>query len=321
MASLTNTAVFICYVISAQLTVQFYRKKRAPCQMSRGSAATDDKFSYFAAADDTFSRDSKIYKHEWSTTKWEKLPPSPSRDSGLVIIDGELTTVGGRDGHGYSYTNKLFTFRQGQWVEYYPPMNTARSVTTAVSTSDGNYIVVIGSGDSWTTTVDVFHVKTRRWHELAYLPPPLNSPSATICGNQLHILGRDGVGYSCSLQALLSSDQPPNIIKWTPLPQAPVEESTTATLCGHLVIVGGQERLRNGTGIITLRSREERKPQVNSIHQLISGQWVKIGSMSIGRKKCLVVTPLPDKMMIVGGVGTPERTTCTLDSVEECIVV
>ena len=47
---------------------------------------------------------------------------------------------------------------------------------------------------------------------------------------------------------------------------------------------------------------------------LMDGQWVKIGSMSSGRWKCLVVTPSPDKMMIVGGWGA-------LDSVEECVVM
>ena len=54
--------------------------------------------------------------------------------------------------------------------------------------------------------------------------------------------------------------------------------------------------------------------QVNSIHQLLDGQWVKIGSMSSSRWLCLVVTPLPDKMMIVGGYGAE-------DSVEECVVM
>ena len=58
--------------------------------------------------------------------------------------------------------------------------------------------------------------------------------------------------------------------------------------------------------------------QVNSIHQLLDGQWVKIGSISSGRSNCLVVTPSPDKMMIVGGYGARNQL---LNSVEECVVV
>ena len=45
---------------------------------------------------------------------------------------------------------------------------------------------------------------------------------------------------------------------------------------------------------------------------------MKIGSMSSGRSNCLVVTPSPDKMMIVGGYG---GVLLPFDSVEECVVV
>ena len=287
-----------CHVISPQLTVQCHEKKTAPRGMERGSATTDDQFVYFTPLGSKL-----VYSYQLSTEKWEELPPSPYGNSGLVIIDGELTTVGGWGGS--RYTNKLFTLRQGQWAEHYPPMNTARSMTAVVSTSNGKYIVVIGGyvGRRWTATVELFHVRSR-WYELTNLPQALTPPSATICDNQLHVIGRDGTGYSCSLQALLSSDQPitsqsiSNILIWTPLPQLPVESSTAATLCGQLVTVGGK---RGGS-------------PVNSIHQLLDGQWVKIGSMSSGRGLCLVVTPSPDKMMIVGGHGA-------LDSVEECVVM
>ena len=227
---------------------------------------------------------------------WERLPHSPYRNSGLVITDGELTAVGGWDGS--HRTNKLFTLQQGQWVEHYPPMNTVHSSPAVVSTSDGDITLVIGGyvgvGD-WTATVEMLHMRSRRWYVLTNLPLPLFLPSATICGSQLHAIGLDGAGYSCSLQALdlLCSDQPvislsiSNILKWTPLPQLPVEYSTAATLCGRLVIVGGERGM----------------PQVNSIHQLIGGQWVEIGTMSSCRKKCLVVTPSPNKMVVVGGYG------------------
>ena len=287
-------------MISPQLTVQFHRKKRAPYKMKRGSATTDDKFAYFTTGD------SKIYSYQWNAAKWEELPNPPYRSSGLVIINGELTAVGGST--LLCGINKLFTLRQGQWVEHYPPMNTECSSPAVVSTSDGNYIVVIG-GDHWTTTVDVFHVKTRVWHELVYLPPPLTRPSATVCDNQLYIIGEDGTVYSCSLQALLSSDQPLNIVKWTRLPQAPVKYSTAATLCGQLVIIGG---------INTVDVMQD-IPPVNSIHQLVDGRWVKIGSMSDGRRECWVVSPSPNRMMIVGGVG--KNYGITFDSVEECVVV
>ena len=288
-----------CHVISPQLTVQCHEKKTAPRGMERGSATTDDQFVYFTPLGSKL-----VYSYQLSTEKWEELRPSPYHNSGLVIIDGELTAVGGYDAS--RYTNKLFTLRQGQWAEHYPPMNTARSMTAVVSTSNGKYIVVIGGyvGRRWTATVELFHVRSRRWYELTNLPQALIRPSATICDNQLYVIGDDGTGYSCSLHALLSSDQPitsqsiSNILTWTSLPQLPVEWSTAATLCGQLVTAGGRQ---DGS-------------YVNSIHQLLDGQWVEIGSMSSGRSWCLVVTPSPDKMMIVSGVGA-------MYSVEECVVM
>ena len=294
-------------IISPQLSVQIYRKKSAPYKMdnySRGSSTTDHQYAYFTP----WGSSAAVYKYEWITAKWEQLPSSPHHDSGLVIIDGELTAVGGYDGS--RYTNKLFTLRQGQWVEHYPPMNTARYRTTIVSTSDGNYIVVIGGcGDRNATTIELFHMRTRNWYELVYLPPPLHCLSATICGNHLYLIGTNNVGYSCSIEHLVpSSDQPITSqsiscnVEWPQLPQLPVTNTTAATLSGQLVIIGGQQTYQSS---------------VNSIHQLIDGQWVKIGSMLSGRSQCLVFTPSPDKMMIVGGY----YGSTSLDSVEECVVV
>ena len=266
--------------------------------MMRGSATTDHQLAYF-----TSRRSQSVFKYEPSTLKWEELPPCPYFNSGLIIIDGKLTAVGGCtcDFMLSVRTNKVFILQQGQWFEQYPPMNTERSEPAVVGTSDGIYIFVIGGCiDDNATTVEIFHVTNRRWYEVEYLPPPLYRPSATICGNQLYIIGETYTGYSCSLQALLPSDQPitsHNILSWTPLPQLPVSTSTAVTLSGQLVIVGGQ--------------RSE-----SAIHQLIHGQWVEIGSLSTGRSGCLIVTLSPDKIMIVGG---DERRL--LGSVEECVVV
>ena len=84
-------------------------------------------------------------------------------------------------------------------------MNTAHSRPAVVSTSDGDYLIAIGGrgrDGAATATVELFHVKSRRWYKLTDLPQPLPDPSATICGDQLHVIGYyDGKGYSCSLQS------------------------------------------------------------------------------------------------------------------------
>ena len=270
--------------------------------MRRGSATTDHKFAYFTPYDSNL-----VYSYEWNTEQWNKPPSCPCRDCALVIIDGTLTTVGGGGFGSSSSSNKLFTLRQRQWVEEYPPMNTACSFPTVVSTSGGDYIIVIGGRG-----VELFQVKTRRWYKLTNIPQLLALPSATICGNQLHVIGYDDDGYTCSIKNLPSSDEPitsqsiPHLISWTPLPRLPVTFSTAATLYGQLIIIGGRQ---DGSS-------------VNSIHQLVDGKWVKIGSMSSNRGHCLVVSPSPDRMMIVGGIRTGGLfSRDSIETVEECIVV
>ena len=286
-----------------QLTVQCQQKKRAPRGVAKGSATTDGRFAYFTPL---FS--ALLYQYEYSTEKWSDLPPCPYCDSGLAIIDSELTTVGGQDGRSH-YTNKLFTLQQMKWVEKYPPMNTVCSRPAVVSTSDDDYLIVIGGyigniGDGWTATVELFQVKNRRWHKLTHLPRPLPILSATICCDQLNTIGRDGNGYSCSLPALPSSDQPitsPLTLSWKPLPLLPVTGSTAATLCGQLVIIGGWQDLS----------------PVNFIHQLVDEEWVRIGSMDSDRCNCLVASLSPDRIIIVGNL----YYSGSEDSVEECGVV
>ena len=236
-----------------------------------------------------------------------KLPSCQYKNSGLAIIDSELTTVGGWEYGDSRCTNKLFTLRQGKWVEVYPPLNTAHFRPALVSTSDGDYRIVIGGYGTdyvdrgWTATFELFQVKSRTWYKLTDLPQPCPRPSATICGDQLHVIGSDSNGYSCSLQSLPSNDRPitsPLTLSWKPLPPLPVELSTAATLCGQLVLIGGSQ---GGS-------------PVNSIHQLVEGEWVEIGSMTSGRVLCLVVSPSPDRILIVGGDGAG-------DSVEECVAL
>ena len=286
------------HLIFHQLTVHCQKMMgRAPREMWRGSTATDGQYIYFNPLNST-----SLYRYEFSTEKMIELPLCKCHDSGIVIINGELTTVGGRD--GISRTNKLFTLLQGKWVEKYPPMSTARSHPAVVNTTDGDYVIIIGGYNvdcDRTATVEIFQVKSRRWHKLTDLPQPLSTPSATICGDQLNVIGNDGNGYSCSLQDLPSNEKTitsPLTLFWAPLPSLPVTWPTAATLSGQLVIIGG----RQGWSL------------VNSILQLVDSEWVRIGSMASVRSYCLVASPSLDRIIIVGGNGTDQ-------SVEECTVV
>ena len=219
-----------------QLNVRCSEKDSTPSKITGGSATTNHQFAYFT------SDLNHVYRYNWSTGRWEELPPCPYYDSALVVLWGD------RMGLIVVLTSySLFTLRQWQWVDEYPPMNTARSHAAVVSSSDGRYIIVIGGDvgdDDWTATVELFQVSSGEWNQLTELPQPLPDPSTTISGNNLHVIGRDAKGYSCSLQGLLSSDRqiaPQSIhrIAWTSLPHLPMKYSTAATLYGQLIIIGG----------------------------------------------------------------------------------
>ena len=270
--------------------------------MSRGAVTTDGRCAYFTPFNPFGSN--SVYQYEWRTGKWGELPACQYFDCGLIVIDKQLIAVGGDN------STKLLTLRGGRWVEEYPPMNVACSSPAVVSTADGEYLIVIGGqfSGAWTATVQIFQVQSRVWYLFTNLPEPIHIPSATICGENLHVIGIDAKGYSCSLQALPPSDDSTqllstlHLISWTPLPPLPVTDSTAATLCGQLVLIGG---------------RRDDLP-VRSIHQLVQGEWVEIGSMGTDRSWCLVATQSPDRILIVGGWTAKLREQ---DGVEECVVV
>ena len=277
-------------------------KNETPCEIERGYATSDHQFAYFTPENST-----SVYSYEWSTELWRELPSCRCHNSALIIINDELTTVGG--GSGSHYSSHLITLRRRKWVNEYPTMKTGRSKPAVVSTSDGDYIIVIGGlvRYGWTTTVELFQVKTRQWYELTNLPRTFTRPSVTICGNQICVISGDRViGYLCSLQALPSSDEPitseslPDLLSWAFLPRLPVIDPTIATLSGQLVLIGGKR--------VELAD--------DSVRQLVNGQWVEIGSMTCGRWGCLSVSPSPDRVMIVGGEGARAQFY-----VEECVVV
>ena len=249
--------------------------------MSRGSAVTDQNVAYFTPLDSN-----EVHRYTISTDEWLSLPPCPHSNSALVIVNNELTAVGGYSGR--SRTNKLVTLRQGRWVEEYPPIGRGRSSVACVGISNVHHmnIIVIGGfcEGSWTTAVELLNTHSRRWSTLTSLPKPLTGPSAVVCGDLLYVIGENCV-YSYLLSALPDRTRPDKSLQspiWKPL-----HYSTPAILAGQLVCVGGRR------GLESTRN--------DSIHQLVDGQWEKIGTISSAKDLCLVVTPSPDRILVVGG--------------------
>ena len=281
-----------------QLTVNCTTQPATPFGMTRGSATTDRYYAYFAALGSN-----TVHRYSLSEKKWLRLPLCPYRNFGLVVVHNALTTIGGREQHSV-YSNKLLTLRHRHWVEEHPPMIYARDIPS-VTTFDcqGYYTNIIVAGGSvsdsiWTTAVEVLNTRDSAWCSLASLPKPLAFPSAAVHNNGdimvLSVVGCYREGY-CSSLCVDTSNETLSNTTWSSLASLPASGSTAATLRDQLVVVGGSA--------------------VSYIHQLINDHWVKIGTVSNGRE-CLIVSPSPDQLVIVGGEGaTNSMTLCICTAV------
>ena len=90
--------------------------------------------------------------------------------------------------------------------------NCKRCFVTAECTGTA-LIVAGGHGENFKelTTVEVLNIENRQWSTAADLPEPLQYHSATVCGDQLYMLGGahhyllTKSVYTCSVSALLQT--------------------------------------------------------------------------------------------------------------------
>ena len=138
-------------------------------------------------------------------------------------------------------------------------------------------------------------IETLVWSTAASLPYPYYRAAATICGDQLYMLGgnnEDGAMIElvlmCSVTKLLHSCAPDSV--WHRIADTPTCKSTCAAVNGELVIVGGMDAEFKSTSAVHLYN-----PTTNT--------WDIIGNMITARYGCLVAV-LPDNEIMVVGGGT-----------------
>ena len=287
---------------------------KAPQELARGAAVVDGNVAYFMHR----NHPNWVCSYDSSTGMWSELPNFPNENSSLAIVKGLLTAIGG-DKNSVP-DNKLLTIpndNSEKWVEQFPPMPTKRSHAAVVSTKD-NLIVAGGKSESsQLDTVEVMAVDTLVWSTAASLPHPYSWASATICGDQLYMLGgfdKDGARtksvLTCSLTKLLwscgetSSD---SVYMWRRIADVPVFKSTCAAVSGELVAVGGVDTERK-----TISAIHKYHPTTDS--------WDIISNMPTARTYCLVAVFPTNEMMVVGGFTTMLYSSL-LDTVETVDII
>ena len=279
--------------------------KRAPCGMNRKYDTVVDGNTVYVMKSGTVN----IYSYDIISDNWSQLPDCVDCNGSIAVINGWLTTVGGSS---YQYSNELFSLTEKgsgrRWTQQFPPMPTKRRWTTSLCT--GTALIVAGGwggGGRELSTVEMMDTETHQWSTAADLPQPMCWASATVCGDQLYMLG--GVEsrhfvksvYICSVSALLQSCVPSSLETklqrtsledkagvWRKVADLPVTQSTCESFHGRLLAVGGSESDKDTTAVYMYNST--------------TNSWETISHMTTGRCRCFTAVLPDNRLMVVGGV-------------------
>ena len=150
--------------------------------------------------------------------------------------------------------------------------------------------------------------ETLQWSTASSLPHPLYQGSATLCGDQVCMLGGCDQNrkisksvFTCSLAALLQSCQPQSLgaqLKtlslasgpklWHQLADTPVTLSTCASLHGRLLAVGGKDS-------------DDKVTTAIHMFNTTTNSWEVISHIATPRYRCLVAVLPHNELMVVGG--------------------
>ena len=274
---------------------------RVPREMAKTSCVVDGNMAYL---NNYNSKD--VYSYDSEKQRWSSLPQIPHRYSSLAAVSGLLTAIGGSGLLGINATNQLLSLTgAGKWVERFPPMPTKRYGTAAVCSGKSLVVAGGGGGDSKPLhIVEVMDIETLQWSIASSLPLAIRYASATICQDRIYLLGYDMSDQprsvlACSMADLLQSCRPQSLGAsletltlqevWHRVADLPVRSSSSATLCGQLLAVGGcDDGFENYTTAIC-----QYNPATNS--------WEVISHMPTARWNTLVAVLPGNKLMVVGG--------------------
>jgi len=287
------------------ITLKWREGEKAPFETFRlFDAVVDGDTVYFQDTDVA-----KVYSYT-ASSGWTSLPNCPYVASGLAVVNHLLTAIGGNIRS--ELTNKLFSLSgegsEKKWTEVFPPMPTERREMTALCT--GTSLIVAGGIGAFAfmlTTVEVMNTETRQWCTAAALPDPINDFSATICGDQIYMLGGQDKNwhstntvYTCSLSALLQSCSSPSNV-WSRVADCPAQWSTCASLLGQMLAIGGMgyENKIATTAVFVY------EPATNS--------WTVISHMLSARSSTLTAVLPGNQLMVVAGLDPDANKTNTVE--------
>ena len=177
--------------------------------------------------------ETRLYSFRPGVDSTWTVTDTPTRGYALIEHESQLLLVGGYEQPLDELTSKVFTLRDGEFVETLPPMREKRNRPSAVSS--GSELVVAGG---WGTSgqlssVEVF--RDGRWTTCPSLPTAGGDMRSAFHGDMWYLIQRNGKVFCTSIHSLLSKeDQSP----WETLPDIPNQGSAAAFFGGSLLSIG-----------------------------------------------------------------------------------
>ena len=258
--------------------------------------------------------DCTVMKLDLQSDEWTKLPQYSAMYFAMTTLANQLVLVGGllKDPLTLSYklSHQIAVFESGQWTSHYPPMNTARYFSTAVSFN--NYLIVAGGlGDRQVpiSSVEVLDLVSRRWCIAESLPNPLYELKSTLIGNILYLMGErchndyaTTVVHKVDLNELiakaLSKQATPTL--WQTIEDTPHYDFAPLNVGGSLLAVGGHDDGDNPSSSIHLLQPDTRR-------------WVKVGDLPTARYCCTCSLLPSGEVIVAGGQTGPYQFINTVD--------
>ena len=283
--------------------------KNAPAVMHRGAAVVHGNTVYFSPSVSYIvsgiSASQRVYSYQniHGKEQWSRLPDNPNLWFGLAVIDGLLTSVGGK-----GLTNTLLSLtgegERKQWSQIFPSMPTPRRSAACVTTEQALVVAGgYGAGSKLLDTVEVMNTDTKVWTKVASLPEKCSLLTAAILGDRLYLAGgfpSSKSVFTCSLPDLLPPDTLGSRLRrqtlsssqnvWKKVSSLPVTDSTLVSFGGHLLAVGGRDDSDNSTSHVY---------RYNST----TDSWTLVTRMKKKRYRCLAVTLPDDQLIVVGGLA------------------
>lgn len=124
--------------------------------------------------------------------EWRRVGDGGAWRGTLAVCGERLVWIGGLKDGGYS--NEVRELRGGRWSTWSHMLVGCR-YSCVVSVNGGGMVVMGGEGDRrrHLNDVQVFDGETKTWHRGPSLPRPCDSMSAVVHGDQVFVMGGDGM--------------------------------------------------------------------------------------------------------------------------------